>query len=293
MSNPRNQDPILAALEAASMPPNAKIKSMETKLYSGREGAVPEGAVLYLSCERHIILPRRASSFATRGKLTGPPPSLYLADLTGHRYQEKTLVFSSGSGKTSELVGSSASRGAHFSFVISIQDLDEEEYEQVERAANDGCGAIASYATEEMTSPGSQGDPSSMALSADDFYSRKVNRLAADRAILPTLKRLVNHARNEIQQVVQAANDSDQILKLVLAIDEASSCPRIVRGILRFQDYVKSLVSKALNSGLDLAINADRLEVFVSIGGTGVSSSTVGSFPNKFSILTPFHEAHW
>jgi hypothetical protein len=293
MSNPRKQDSILEALEAVSMAPNAKIKSLETKLYSRREGAVPEGAVPVL--QKAYYIATSGITFRHEGKTDGTPPSLYLADLTGDPYPEKTLVYysSSGSGKTSELVGSSASRGAHFSFVISIRDLNEEEYEQIENAANDGCDARASYATEEMTSPGSQGDPSSVALFADDFYSRQVNRLAADRAILPTLKILVNHARNEIRQVVQAAIDSDQILKLVLAIDEASSCPRIVRGILRFQDCVKTLVIEALNSGLDLAIDADHLEVFVSIGGTGVSSSTVGSTPNKFSILTPFHEAHW
>jgi hypothetical protein len=288
MSNTENQDSILAALEAASMAPNAKIKSMDIKLYSGREGAVPVLRKAYYIATSGI-------KFRHEGETDGTPSRLYLADLTGDPYPDKTLVYysSSGSGKTAELVGSSASRGAHFSFVMSIQDLNEKEYDRVEKAAKAACDAKANYTTEEMTSPDSQGDPSSMALSDDDFYWREVNKLAADRAILPTLKRLVNHAKNEIRQVVQAANDSNQILKLVLAIDEASSCPRIVRGILQFQDYVKTLVNNALNSGLCLGINADRLKVFVSIGGTGVSSSTVGSLPNKFDILTPFHEAHW
>lgn len=45
-----------------------------------------------------------------------------------------------------------------------------------------------------------------------------MNKLAADRAILPALEALVHDARKEIESVIKAANDSKQTLKVMLAM---------------------------------------------------------------------------
>lgn len=91
------------------------------------------------------------------------PPRLYLKDLSGDEFNQKILVYysSSGSGKTAELVGSSASRGAHFSFVLSVKDLKKEIYSQFENDLTKDKHYQTRYETEELTSPGNQSNHSS------------------------------------------------------------------------------------------------------------------------------------
>ena len=294
MNNPmiRRQDPILAALQAVSDAPHSKIKSIDTNLFdsAGEELPALRRNAFYLATEN--VKFRHAG--ITEAIPEATPPSLCLNDLTGSKYRNKILVYysSSGSGKTAELVGSSASRGAHLALVLTIEPLEEAVTDLIKNNV-DAIVAEKDRITEELRAPGSQSDPSpEKPLTDKEFVWRERNKLYADHAILPTLECLLKYSYNGIRSVVEAAKTSNQPLKLVLAVDEASSCPKIVRGILRFPDYLKRCVHDAMaHCGIELS--SKELEVMVSIGGTGVASSTMGSLPQNFLVESPFHHKHW
>ncbi|KAL3921834.1 MAG: hypothetical protein SGILL_002537, partial [Bacillariaceae sp.] len=129
---------------------------------------------------------------------------------------------------------------------------------------------------------------------------RQVEKLAMEMQILKELEPLMKKEKKHLLQIVHAAVAAKQPLKLVLAIDEASSCPRVIRGILRNPDHVKCVVMKKAidcalfdDSGHPSVCHELKLNVDISICGTGVASSTIGSLPDNFAILTPYHEKNY
>lgn len=260
--NKNQQGPIFAALEiaAATNDPTANdeeptLQSMPVELLlKERRGSIATKAY-YLSVSDDV-------NFRHAGISGQSPPCLYLNDLTS--YGDNALVYysSSGSGKTSELVGSSATRGAHLAIVMAAH---EQDYQHM-----------------------------------DHNFDHNIEE-AASLVITSTLTELLStrSARTSLLPVVQAALSAEKALKLVLSIDEASSCPKVIHGITRSPELVKSCVLQALDQGLnsDLRIQDLKLEVSVSIGGTGIASSTIGStigsLPANFTVLTPSHEDIW
>ena len=284
MEDQREQDPVFQALERAATADEPKIKSMKIVRDSSTNGT---------SDTKAYFLSTEAIKFRHEGELEKFPTRLFLGDLSEER--DKVLIYysSSGSGKTSELVGSSASRAAHLAIVISVVDPTTHMYESFEEIVDSEINSQGKNSDhllgKDMTSPGSQDHSTSKHIDPTVFRWRKVNQLAAHDAILDTLTCLLAESRDQMALVVQAAVASDQKLKLVLAIDEASSCPRVIRGILRFPSTVKVLVHQAMHdAGLDISLA--EVEVALSIGGTGVASSTIGSLPDTFEVLSPYHE---
>lgn len=280
-----NQE-ILQALELAAVDNNSQIQSMKVVLDKGNNADTEVTKAYFLSNE--------AIKFRHEGEIDSIPPELYLADVTNHGHTILVYYSASGSGKTSELVGSSASRGAHLAIVATVDDPTDKQYDQFESDAvrnvpRNGMGSVGVMTTE-MTSPCSQ----ESGLGADSIYEKNldrfVNKAAADQAILPGLVSLIESAKTHLLSVVQAAEDSKQPLKLVLAIDEASSCPRVIRGVLRFPEHIKSVVEDAIFRGLDHSCTVD---LKISIAGTGVASSTIGSLPGNFLTTGPYHEDHY
>ena len=108
------------------------------------------------------------------------------------------------------------------------------------------------------------------------------------------ITQILKKAKPSLQPIVQAAVENRQELKLVLAIDEASSCPRTVRAILRNGEYLKSVVLQCLD---ETGCCDDTPELMwslkVSIAGTGVASSVVGSITQNFKVVPPYHDIDW
>ncbi|CAB9528636.1 expressed unknown protein [Seminavis robusta] len=260
--------------------------------------------------------------FRHKGIIDETPPYLRLKDLTQSNLSKQVLVYysASGSGKTSELVGSAATRGADLAFVLSAEDPSPESYGTFEENADeliakdrhkkraslggemeasvDGDDGHAKSATEEENDSQEEEDSVSDEegdndLSVKQFKERYVNRSAADMAIKDGgLSAMIKAAKSQIKPIVEAATQSKQRLKLVLAIDEAKSCPHVIRGILRFPKYMKTLVRDVLKDN-GMTIDKRKFSLLISVGGTGVASSTMGSLPRNFSILKPYHEDNW
>ena len=275
----QNQDPILQALERAAGDDSSKIQS--TKVVLEKKGGATEYTKAYYICHGSTI------KFRHEGVEDKRPPVLCLRDLSDKSGKVLVYYSSSGSGKTAELVGSSASRGSHLAIVMAVEDPDEEQYNHMEDFAD-----YNPVPTDELTSPSSQEIGMKKPARDAAMHDRKIDRLVADLAIGEKLKTLIAEKQQQLLPVVQAAVDSKQPLKLVLAIDEASACPRVIRGILRNPQYLKTVVEDAFTDVTSSKTfpSAFPFDLEISIAGTGVASSTIGSLPDNFTILKPYHE---
>ncbi|KAL3912012.1 MAG: hypothetical protein SGILL_007053, partial [Bacillariaceae sp.] len=255
---------VRAAAESRS---NSSVQSIEVCLCD-EIGEITEKTEAYYLCFSKTVRCRH------EGKQDKSPPFLCLEDMSDI---DEILVYysSSGSGKTADLVGSSASRGSHLAIVLSVEDPTDAEYAALKQKAEREFSWERSHVTADV--------------------------LAADAQIFPLLKQLLRYENDLIRKMVQAASNSEQPLKLVLAIDEGSSCPRVIRGILNAPEYIRDCVTKAIdtvfqddphNDSGGVSNSNFSLDLKVSIGGTGVSvsSTAIGSLPDNFAIGRPFHD---
>jgi hypothetical protein len=179
-------------------------------------------------------------------------------------YKQKVLLFysASGSGKTVELVGSSVSRQADLTLVLTLTDDDVLEKKHLAELDCD----LGSR----------EGDTS------NTNENETKNRLAARRNVVfmimsLAIKKLYSKNRESFDAVFAAAADVDKrALNLVVAIDEASACPRLIRSIIRNVTGAVEVVRQDLD---------ERIDMQFSVAGTGTSASTAGSLPESFEAL--------
>jgi hypothetical protein len=225
---------------------------------------------------------------------------LCLNDLTAISQKIAVYYSSSGSGKTAELVGSSVTRGCDLAIVLTVEnDPTQREYNEFESTARANWSSeetknVTGSFAKELTSPTSQDESLDDSGKHEMQIQHLINKQASGEAIQRKMTNLFKQQSQYLTQMLKAASKADRPLKLVLAIDEASSCPCLIRGILRFHQFVKDLVLEAITDGLyqgePSLCPIFKLEVEISIAGTGVSSSTIGSLPDNFVVVTPYHE---
>jgi hypothetical protein len=282
----QQQDDVLKALHSAAGSEESQIRHMKVLMKANDSDVFSETSAYFLAT-------KDAVKFRHEGEIENDglvPPVLYLADKSNFKGKILVSYSSSGSGKTSELVGSSASRGSHLTFLISVHDDQHIVSERIEEEAK---SRIKEGTTAEDISDKELTSPSSQQVGSDDvaLRNRFENSLLADHAIQGPLNELINDEAEHLNLVFQAALGSNQRLKFVLAIDEASSCPKVIRGVLRFPKKIKELVADCLFDGLQLEARPD-FDLEISIAGTGVETSTIGSLPETFHISKPSHEEH-
>ena len=210
-------------------------------------------------------------SFRHQGDKNKKPSRVFLRDLT--RYSEEILVYyaASGSGKTVELAGSSVTRQAHLTFVIS--DVKDPEASLFETQFLEQAKELLAQVQED-----------------DRELQRLVIRFAADAAVMPRLRELVEKARTQLQHLVDAARAHKEPLRIVVAVDEGSSCTRLVRGMLCFKELMTELVKDAFVDADLSGVDEIKLHVQTSFAGTGLASATMGSNSRNFMIVQPYHE---
>lgn len=94
-----------------------------------------------------------------------------------------------------------------------------------------------------------------------------------------------------LKQLVSLAS-SDRALRINLAIDEASRCPKLVRSIIADQTAAGEAVAEALMaaagvSGVQAGEAGKYVEVSFSVAGTGANTGSVGSNTKNFEPLEP------
>jgi hypothetical protein len=288
-----NGDPVIRVLEKAAANEGSWIKTMEVFLDRDGYGTSFAPTKAYYLCSQNDV------KFRHEGERGVCPRFLCLKDLA--KYSETIIVYcsSSGSGKTAELVGSSATRGCDLAIVLTVEsDPTQSEYNEFESTACANWSRVESKNTtgsfaKELTSSSSQDECVDDSGKHEMQIQRLINKKALGEVILKKLTNLLEQQSEYLIQMIEAANKVDRPLKLVLAIDEASSCPRIIQGILQFCEFVKDLVWEVITDGLyqgepSLCPNF-KLEVEISIAGTGVSLSTIGSLPDNFIVVPPYH----
>lgn len=200
-----------------------------------------------------------AVDFRHEGVIGRKPKQIYLEDFSNPTISELVHVFysSSGSGKTVDLAGSAVTRKCHLAIVVTPTDEYYVEYSRkLEEEAEVSSG--------------------------DDPKLRRQNRSLWD--FEDKIERVLDSNQKEFKQLLNAATD-DHKLKLVVAIDEASQCPNLVRSIIHNPAEFKNRVVSILK--YDAKDDAKNVEVLFSVAGTGASASTVGSKPENFKNLRP------
>eukprot|EP00978_Attheya_sp_CCMP212_P043107 scaffold275362_cov24-Attheya_sp.AAC.1 len=93
--------------------------------------------------------------------------------------------------------------------------------------------------------------------------------------MLSAFRRICNADRNEAQ------------LRIVIGLDETSECPFLVRSIISNRNKAATTVAETIADACE--IQADEIEVFFSVAGTGASGGTeekpTGSMPPNFKSL--------
>mmetsp|Transcript_27073 Transcript_27073/g.64705 ORF Transcript_27073/g.64705 Transcript_27073/m.64705 type:complete len:904 (-) Transcript_27073:212-2923(-) len=216
-----------------------------------------------VGCTDAYYLPHQSSgNFRHEGVSDRSPPRLYLQDLSSLRQDIVPVFYSaSGSGKTAEIVGSSVTRDCHLTIVLQPAD-GEYKYE----ADDDEDGEAKDGGKEEVPT-------------------------AAGRKQLSTLLGCIGAVaygdKNVFKCLMDAASETNDKLKLVVAIDEASCCPNMVRSILRDVDAADRLVRETLCKclGMEDTSMTTRLDnIKFSVAGTGAFAVTSGSADDAYEV---------
>ncbi|CAB9504085.1 expressed unknown protein [Seminavis robusta] len=314
--------PIAAILQSFADDGKSKVHHMDVLLGTATSSFTLTRA-FYLNSNNVV-------KFRHEGERDRTPPVLYLGDM---KDDDKTLVYysSSGSGKTSDLVGSSASRDSDLAVILGVSDPEPRMHEQFQMQADqnideDDESDDESEDSELETKSDDESDANAPKSSKDSeletkkkknrsqgIYNpemldgsqpqglskaavlrpRSVNAQAADWAIRRALEKALKKQKEKLlfKELAKASNSAGRQVKLVLAVDEASSCPRVIRGMLRFPKPIKGSVKEFLN--MELGLDEKLFDIKISIAGTGVASSTIGSVPKNFRVLKPYHEDHF
>ena len=125
-------------------------------------------------------------------------------------------------------------------------------------------------------------------LDPDQRKERLAKIMACYTRIKKQLTPLVSKSKDELSELLEAAKRDKEPLKVVVALDEAASCPNIVRSIAR--DPTNAVYLAFTECIYELCDSSYPVDVKVSIAGTGVAPSTVGSIPERFEVVAPTRE---
>mmetsp|Transcript_33237 Transcript_33237/g.80594 ORF Transcript_33237/g.80594 Transcript_33237/m.80594 type:complete len:865 (+) Transcript_33237:166-2760(+) len=208
-------------------------------------------------------LPETSSSvnFRHEGDMDKSPDILYLEDLSTQGNQTLLYYSASGSGKTAEIAGSSASRDCHLTVVLKPRD-------------GDGDCNPAIREENENTREEYKDNP------------KKGRNIVEIANLLRSLKRTMYHESDVIEKIINAATDADK-LKLVIAIDEASNCPNLLRSLISDRKEAVDGVVDAFSDYCDTKLSCDSISVVFSVAGTGASAAIAGSDPKNYRVLQP------
>jgi len=234
-------------------------------------------------------------SFRHAGDGDKKPSQVFVTSLDTYDKKVIILYSASGSGKTVELAASSVTRGAHIAFVLSVTE-DAEPGDHDHMYAEQTVDDQVVYKT---LSPEAQSEVDKLVNRKDMHKSlrdldppQRKERLAKIMASYTRMKKklkpLVSKSKGDLRKLLEAAKMNDEPLRVVVALDEAASCPNIVRSITRDPTNAVSLAfSECIYEQCDWS---DPVDVKVSIAGTGVAPSTVGSIPERFAVVAPTRE---
>ena len=168
------------------------------------------------------------------------PPKFFLIDRNTKRISDKVLVMfsASGSGKSVELAGSSVSRGADLTIMVTMKDTTINNVKDKKEREKGSWTLLAS----------------------------KMSNVSNDAPVL-----------REVLQLGRA----DRPLRLVVAIDEASTCTRLVQSIIVARRQAEKTVIGALGA------RSGCTTVLFSVGGTGAASGSIGSNTKNFEVVQP------
>lgn len=157
----------------------------------------------------------------------------------------------SGSGKSVDLAGSSVSRGAHLTIVMSLEDDKSNKEFQFQ----------ASFGRNEALDRAEKRNSASFVLL--DAYVRRIRRQNI-------------HLANLCKMATVEAR-----LCVVVAIDETSRCPLIVGSIISDVPAAETAVATALG------VDEMAIAVMFSIIGTGAAKGCVGSNLENYETVEP------
>ena len=245
--------------------------------------------------KRAYFIARQGVSFRHQGDRQKKPSVVYLRNLK--EYEEKPVLYysSSGSGKTVELAGSSVSRDADLTIILQgvNDDKDAEKYtEEAEEQLEREKESRQHEKSNEAMYTGRNGAKETNT-SDQDLISRFTKRNSAMNSLLvnsEVLVELIKGAKDQFDSLLRAAEREERPLRIVLAIDEGSTCPRTLGGLLREPKLAERILHDALLRSEINDFKAEQVTVLLSIAGTGVSSSTVGSIGDTYQVLQPYCE---
>ena len=189
----------------------------------------------------------------------------------------------SGSGKTVELAASSVTRHADLALLVTL-DRDVTESEIDDKLKDD----------------------------TDPTKDRKTKRNEISLGFLcDAIKELLRNNSNEVLGPQNHWSSFVEILKaqpeegltVVVGIDEASSCPTVVRSIISVKPatasralrqfvFQKLMENKDARESREAHKMTENLKFIFSIAGTGAASSTIGSDSGRFEHNTPSAANH-
>ena len=207
-----------------------------------------------------------AVDFRHEGVSGKKPKVIYLEDFSNETISKLVHVFysSSGSGKTVELAGSAVTRKCHLALVVTSRDGDYEK--------NGGDDMETSITDEDMETVDQE----------ENRRKRRESRSLGDLGY--AIAGVIGGNEAAFESLLKAATEENK-LKLVVAIDEASACPELVRSIIHNREKFASTVVEMFDDEFKKC--AKKIEVLFSVAGTGASASTVGSKIENFKNLKP------
>lgn len=132
----------------------------------------------------------------------------------------------------------SVTRDAHLTIVLSIKD-DSKPGDDEEDETNVYARHQLKHQSKETMKPAGDGTN----LDEKEQLQRTAREQATAKALSPNVSDLVEKCGEEIQKLLEVASENQIPFKVRVAIDEASSCPNIVRSVLRDRSVLTGMVS--------------------------------------------------
>ena len=192
--------------------------------------------------------------FRHGGQVEAIPPYVYVTVDDWDDYIVLVYNQHSGVGKTVELCCSAYIRSADLA--IYHKGRPEDEIEADEIAQESSTKGVASLVARKML---------------------------AERRIKLIVRETVEWNKNVFHALKQRCGISNT-LKLVLAIDEASTCRTLVRAIMRDRTALGETAADEFQSLLDWKVD---IKVLFSVAGTGAAAAKIGSLPTPSTIVEP------
>ena len=189
------------------------------------------------------------------GSFGGIPPSVYVT--VAKKDVDKVHVYNqhSGAGKTVELCCSAYIRGADLAIYHRSRVEDEIQADEIAKVQS----------------------------STKDVDFRGALRILAETIVKRIVGEAVEWNKDVFLALKQQCGISNE-LKLVLAIDDASTCRNLVRAIVWHGKDLGVTAASEFQSLLEWKVD---MKVLFSVAGTGAAPADIGSSSETFTIVQP------